>query len=43
MKYIKLTEEQKQANKEEANNKIYQIMLEYILSGGQPNADSKNN
>lgn len=40
MKHTKLTEEQKQANKEEANNKLYQFMLEYILTGGKQNANS---
>lgn len=35
-----LTEQQKEHNKEEAQNTLFQIVLEYIMNGGQQNASN---
>lgn len=37
-----LTDEQKQKNREEAQSKILQYMMEYILNGGNHNDYLKN-
>lgn len=37
-----LTNEQKQKNREEAQSKILQYMMEYIKNGGSQNDYSKN-
>lgn len=37
-----LTNEQKQKNREEAQSKILQYVMEYIMNGGNQNDYSKN-
>jgi hypothetical protein len=36
--YEPLTEEQKQHNREEAQSRVFQLVLEYIMNGGSQNA-----